>query len=385
MTAMTPRERVLAALNHEEPDRVPTALWGGPYGMVDELYLKVVDLLGLGEPVAPFREGHNITYIDDRVLDILGTDTRTVWPGASPSSPHPLPEDPERLVDGYGQPWNKAFPYYYPAAGILVEAESVDEIDQRVSWPDVDDPRWVAGVRERARQLREETDAFVVARMVTSHGPFQTAGDLRGTEQFLLDLALNPEFVERLVTRVTDTIAGLLENYLQAGGEYFDMIELPGDDYASNTGLMISPRTFRRHFKPALKRLVDTVKSYRPDLKVMFHSDGMIAPLLPELIEIGVDVVHPLEPVTKLDQAAIKAEFGDRIAFLGGIDISHAMPGSHDDVVAEVRRRIDLLGAGGGYILAPSNHLQADVPPENVIALYQTAHDYGRYPLDLGS
>lgn len=360
---------------------MPAALGGGPYGLTDELYFKLLDQFGLDRSVKPFRQGHNISYMDDRVLERLGTDTRYVWPAQSPTSPvHPT-DDPDVMVDSFGQRWIRAFPYYYSDTGILRDKD-VEDIDRVVSWPDTRETRWTAGVRERAQMLRETTDYFVIGRMVTSHGPFQMASDLRSTDQFLMDLALNPDFVHTLLQRVTDTIDGLLKGYLEAGGQYFDMVELPGDDYASNTNLLMSLNTFREYFKLHLRRLVETIKSYRDDLLVMFHSDGMIAPLLPDLIEIGVDVVHPLEPIQKMDLNQIKADFGDKLAFLGGIDISHAMPSTVENVVEEAKRRIAQLAPGGGYILAPANHLQPDVPPENVIALYAAAHEYGRYPLD---
>ena len=377
---MPARERVFAALNHREPDRVPTALGGGPYGIVDELYFQLLRCFELGEPVAQFREGHSISYLDDRVLQHLGVDTRYVWAGDTPSNLKPVPGQLDTFVDGYGQTWKRALPYYYAERGILAEA-TVDEIDRLVTWPDVDDPRWTAGVHDRAQSLRENTDAFVVARMITSHGPFQTASHLRGTERFLMDLALDEAFAEALIGRITDTIDGLLRRYLEAGGRHFDMIELPGDDYASNENTLISLRMFRKYFKPALRRLVETVKGYRDDLVVMFHSDGMIAPLLSDLIEIGVDVVHPLEPVPAMDLAAVKAEFGQRLTFLGAIDIAHALPGTQQDVIEEVKRRIRQLAPGGGYILAPANHVQADVPPENVVTLFEAARQFGKYPI----
>ena len=380
MPIMTPRERVITALNRQEPDRVPTALWGGPYGLVDAVYFNLLKTFDLGQPVASFRSGHNISYIDDRILDHLGTDTRYVWPGASPSSPIDTTSKPGKILDGYGQPWVQAFPYYYPDTGLLAESTLAD-VDRLVTWPDVNDPRWTAGVRERSRYLKEETDFFVIGRMVTSHGPFQTASDLRGQAQFLMDLVLDETFASALLERVTDTIDGLLRAYLNAGGAYFDMVELPGDDYATNQNLILSPVMFRRFFKPHLKRLVDTVKSFRSDLKVMFHSDGVIETLIPDLIEIGVDVLHPLEPLPNMDLDRIKATYGDQIAFMGGIDIVQAMPGSQEDVRKEVERRIHQLAPGGGYVLAPANHLQSDVSAANVIALYQAAHYFGGYPL----
>jgi uroporphyrinogen decarboxylase len=384
MSIKTSRQRVLTALSHQEADRVPVALGGGPYGVVDALYFKLLDNFDLGDPVPPFRVGHNISYMDDRLLERLGIDTRYVWPGASPSSPIQEVEGTDTFLDGYGQVWKRALPYYYPAEGILAHTPRVEQIDEIVRWPDVIDPRWTAGVGERARFLAEEGEHYVVGRMVVSHGPFQTACDLRGTQNFLVDMAENPDYAQYLLERIGDTITGLMRSYLQAGGAYFDMIELPGDDYAGNTNLVISPRMFRRYIKPVLARMVRTVKDFRPELKVMLHSDGVIEKLLPDLVEIGVDVVHPLEPLPAMDLARIKREYRGRLAFLGGIDISHAMPGSVEQVWAEAKLRIAQLGAGGGYILAPANHLQVDIPPQNVVALFEAAREYGRYPLMVG-
>ena len=180
-TTMTPRQRVMTALNHLEPDRVPMALGGGPYGLVDDLYLRLVKHLHLGEPVPPFRTGHNISYMDDRLLERLGTDTRYCWPGLLPNSPVNPGEDEDTFYDSFGQVWKRAQPYYYAGDGLLREAHDIVDIERQVRWPDLTDPRWTAGLAQRARTLREQTPYFVVMRMVASHGPFQTACDLRGT------------------------------------------------------------------------------------------------------------------------------------------------------------------------------------------------------------
>ena len=382
-TRMTSRQRVLAALSHEEPDTVPLALGGGPHGIVDDLYFRLVDLLDLGAPVSPFRAGHNISYMDDRLLEKLGTDVRYCWPGLLPNSPIIPGSDENTFYDSYGQIWKRSLPYYYAGEGILKEAARVDDIERLVHWPDLSDPRWMAGVAERARTLREETNYFVVMRMVASHGPFQTACDLRGTENFLKDMARNAEFAKTLLEKVTSVIEKLLELAMQAGGEYFNMIELPGDDYAGNTSTLISPVMFRKFIKPCIERLVKTVKEHNPDMKVMLHSDGAITSFLPDIIELGIDVIHPLEPLPATDLVAVKDAFGRQLAFFGGIDISHAMPGSREDVIAEAKRRISQLAPGGGYILAPSNHLQADVPPENVVTLFETSNRFGKYPIQV--
>ena len=231
--------------------------------------------------------------------------------------------------------------------------------------------------------LKEATDYFVAARMVTSHGPFQLACGLRGTEQFMMDVATDEAFAHRLLERIGDVIVGLLQHYLEAGGAYFDLVELPGDDYASNTGLLISPKMYRTFIQPILNRFVETIKGHRSDLKVMLHSDGQITRLIPDFIEIGIDALHPLEPLEGMDHAGVKRQYGQQLAFLGGIDIADAMPGSREDVVAEVRERLRSLAPGGGYILAPSNHLQADVPPENVLALAEATRRHGTYPIDI--
>ena len=281
---MLPRERVHAAINHQETDRVPMALGGGPYGLVDDLYFRLVRYLNLGQPVAPFRSGHSISYMDDRLLERLGTDIRYCWPGLLPNSPVIPGEDADTFYDSYGQAWKRALPYYYAGEGILEDATSVEHIERRVHWPDLDDPRWTAGLAERARRLRETTDYFITMRMVASHGPFQTACDLRGTENFLMDLSVNPEFAQVLLEKVTGAIEGLMRLAMHAGGQWFDMVELPGDDYAGNTGPIISPAMFRKFVKPCLSCLINAVKEFNPLTRVMLHSDGAIIKLIPDLI-----------------------------------------------------------------------------------------------------
>jgi uroporphyrinogen decarboxylase len=372
---------VETALSHEEPDAVPLALGGGPYGLVDDLYLRLVKFFNLGEPVQPFRTGHSISYMDDRLLERLGTDTRYCWPGLLPNSPVIPGKDQDTFYDSYGQVWKRAFPYYSAGEGLLKDAAGLDDIERRVHWPDLTDPRWNWGVAERARMLREETDYFVVMRMVASHGPFQTACDLRGTQAFLMDMALQPEFALALLDKVTTAIEGLMRLAMQAGGRWFDMIELPGDDYAGNLNPIMSPAMFRKFIKPCLERLVKVVKEANPATRIMLHSDGALGKLLPDIIALGIDVIHPLEPLPATDLAAVKEQFGRQVSFLGGIDISHAMPGTRQDVIAETKLRISQLARGGGYILAPSNHLQADIPAENVGTLFETAREFGRYPI----
>jgi uroporphyrinogen decarboxylase len=354
-------------------------LWGGPYGIVDPLYIDLLEKLNLGKPTAPFRQGHTINYLDDRLLAALGTDTRYVYPGASPTSPRYPTADPERFLDDFGQVWVQTFPYYSAASGMLEGAQTMDEIETHVSWPDVTRSEWTAGVTRRARALSEQGKHYIIARMVVSHGPFQLASDLRGTSNLMLDFSFNPDFAVTLLEKVTGTICGLLEGYLHAGQGLFDMIELPGDDYASNENLIISPAMFRQFIKPCITRMVETIRAIQPEIKIMLHSDGAVQKIIPDFIELGIDVLHPLEPVSGMDVRAVKAAFGGQIAFIGGVDISHAMPGTLKEVREDVDRCLRDLAPGGGYVLAPCNHLQADVPAENVIELFKYARESGVY------
>jgi uroporphyrinogen decarboxylase len=375
---MKPKDRVKTALSHQEPDRLPTSLWGGSYGLVDPLYEKLVKEMNLGSPLPPIRSGHTVTHIDDRMLELLGTDTRMVWPGASPSSPTHISEDGAYILDDFGQPWKRTIPYYSATDGLLKDHDTIESIDKYVQWPDIDDPKWLRGVAERAEQL-QNSPYFIIGRMVVSHGPFQMACDFRSMENFMMDMMLNPEFAAALLRKTTDLICGLTRNYLLAAGDVLDMIELPGDDYGANENLVISPGLFRKMIRPCLEQLVSSVREIRPDIKIMLHSDGAIGKLIPDFIEIGIDVIHPLEPVSGMDPQKIKAEYGDEICFMGGVDISRAMPGSLEDVRKDVDRCFRDLAPGGGYILAPCNHLQADVPPENVIELYSYTKLAGIY------
>lgn len=375
---MNPAERVNKCLAHQVPDRIPLALWGGPYGIVDPLYMALLEHLQLGEPTPPIRIGHTINHMDDRLLAALGTDTRYIWPGASPSSPTHSTSDSDLIYDDFGQPWRRTYPYYSATDGILKNSVSIDDIAELVNWPDVDDPRWTDGVTERSKVVND-SGFYIIGRMVLSHGPYQMACDLRGMENFMVDIIAQPEFATELLDRITEIICGLTSNYLEAAGKTMNMIELPGDDYAANDNLVFSPKLFRKMIRPCLERIIKTIRSIRPDIKIMLHSDGAIGKLIPDFIEMGIDVVHPLEPVTGMDPSQIKQLYGDSISFLGGVDISHALPGTIEDVRTDVKRCIRDLASGGGYILAPCNHLQADIPPENVIEMYNYAKIAGIY------
>jgi uroporphyrinogen decarboxylase len=375
--AMTPRERVLVALHHLEPDRVPTALWGSYYTLQDETYFCLLKYLRLGEPVVPFRryKPRNANYIDDRILDRLGTDIRYVWLGFDDlGGAHP-----ETLRDAWGVQWQRSGPNITAISHPLATA-ALEEVEA-YPWPNPERYVRLDELRERVRALKQRGTHAIAARAVNSYGPFEQASALRGREQFLMDVVLNPEIAAAIIRRVTDVIVRLTEIYLDAAGRDIDILEIPGDDYGGMKNLLISPAVFDSLLAPALARIIRPIKAFRSDLTVAFHSDGAIAPLLGRFIGLGIDLFHPLEPLPANDMAQVKAEFGSRLSFMGAVDIREALPGSTALLEAEVQRRIDLLAPGGGYIMAPANHLQKDVPPENILALYRLAGERGRYPV----
>jgi len=371
---MTSRERVLTALSHQEPDRVPMALWGSYYTLQDQTYFKTLEYMGLGEPVPPFRryKTRNSNYYDDRVLDLLGTDVRYVWLGFTDLGG----ARPDTMVDAWGVQWKRLGPNVSAVGHPLAKA-TIEDVE-KYPWPDPEHYVCLDALKDRLALLKGAGSHAIAARAVNSYGPFEQASALRGRERFMMDLLLEPELAQLLIDKVTDVLVRLTEIYLDAVGRDIDIIEIPGDDYGGTDNLLFSPRVFDSMLKPALERLIRPIKQYRQDLFIAFHSDGAIMKLLGRFADLGIDLFHPLEPLPANDMHTVKAQFGGRLSFMGAIDIKAVMPGSVAYVEAEVKRRISVLAPGGGYILAPANHLQVDVPPENIIALYNFGRQYGR-------
>ena len=208
---------------------------------------------------------------------------------------------------------------------------------------------------------------------------FEYAWNLVGLEKFLMDLAAGAGYVEPLLDMVLEFNLEVTRILIDLG---VDVI-LTGDDFGTQGGMLLSPRLWRSRFKDRMRTVFAAIKERDPDVVVAYHSCGSIAPIVPDLIEIGLEVLNPIQPnAAAMDPAALKAAYGDRLAFFGGIDTQGVVPfGSADEVRAEVRRRIGELGCGGGYLLAPAHDIQPEVPTANVLALFEAAREYGSYPL----
>ncbi len=376
---ITPRERVIKSLNFKQPDRVPMALGGSAYGVTDELYFKILKLMGIGEVTKPFRKNYSINYYDERILDRIGTDTRYVW--IEPIRRIPCAKNGE-YIDEWGLIWKKAGPYF-SVINAPLKGMSYEEI-KNYSWPNTFESfrfESLSRMIEDKRKLYAGRYAISL-RSVTSHGLFQLACDLRGTEDFLMDLATNKSIVFLIIEKIHEIISKLIESALDASLDAVDIVELPGDDFASQSSLIISPKAFEEFFLTPYKEIVGCIKAkVKNKVYVLFHSDGYMKDLLDFLVEIGVDIFHPLEPLPVYsidDLISIKKKYQGRLAFLGAVDIKKSLSGRLAKTKEEVKKSIDIFFNEGGYILAPANHLQADVNEENVVFMYEFARKYSR-------
>ena len=382
---MTPRERVLACLNHQEPDRVPIALGqAAGDGITLVAYQKLLRHLGMDETRAQVKDTRGQTArVDEEVLQRFRVDMRGIGLGA-PDGRKETWLDDRTVQDEWGVVRTRPpGSYYFDLSGSPFAQDNSLAVIDRHPWPDPSDPGRYRGLKDKARRLHRETDYAVVLDLNCAF--FLRCCELRGWENFYMDLLAEVEFAEALMDRYLDIRLAMAARALQEVGDDVDIIMVTSDDLGMTDRTLISPALYRALIKPRQKRTFDFFKA-RSHAKRFYHTDGAIYPLLADFVEIGVEVLNPVEvrAVGMGDTEKLKREFGDALAFWGAIDTHHVLPnGSPDDVREEVRRRIRDLGAGGGYVLSSVHNIQPDVPPENVVAMYAAAAALGRYPLRL--
>jgi uroporphyrinogen decarboxylase len=400
---MTSRERVTAAINHTQPDRLPLDLGGSIVTGINAMAyarlkrhlkdqgwrfpadaIKVTNIILLLAEVEP----EVIDYWD---LDVLPLDRYFAAPGVPQSGrwkAHPLPDGSPALFPEDFQPvieedgtW-KLFEgevmtnLLSPGSGSFVPAHfplgdlSLQELE-RYPLPRIADVE-LQSLRDRARDLYENTDKALFGWFNGSI--FETGQFLSGFDTFYMRLVGEPEFSRRLLERLTEAVIEDLRLYLEAVGEYIQVIGF-GDDLGFQNGPQIDPRLFRSLIKPLLKQIYSTAHSLSP-AKVFLHSCGSVYEFIEDFIEIGVDILNPVQTsAAHMEVELLKKRFGDRIVFWGGgADVQSILPqGSADDVRRDVRHRIEVMQPGGGFVFAPIHNLQADIPPENILAMYEEA------------
>ena len=380
---MTRRERVVAALEHREPDRVPLSM-----SITIDAYNNLKRHIGveLEEDLRPGRWTE--VPIHPLVAEKFGLDI--IWlPTGKPHKKPRQSEDPDKWYDGWGVEWTKiSLPnggYYNEMTDPPLKDATIEDLDD-FDWPDPYDPGIVEGVREHYRHIHNETEFAILTKF--GGAVFEQAWYLRGMERFLLDMAENEEFVEALLKKIAKVQMGLDGVLIEAAGEYVDVLRLSGEDMGTQENPIISLPMFRRMVRPHLERLwgyaKEMLQKKNPKAKIMLHSCGAIRPFISDWIDMKLDVLDPIQPLAKgMDPFELKAEFGEKLTFHGGIDAQHVLPfGTVEEVREHTRKYIKALAPGGGYICAPVHNVQGDVSPENLIAMRDAVEEFGYYPID---
>jgi uroporphyrinogen decarboxylase len=377
---MTHRERVLTALKRQPPDRVPVDLGGTLASTINiHAYRRLMAHLGFGDdpPVAYLSRRSNSVLPDERLLQYLDVDCRAVIlesPDASPE--RELPDG--SLFDEWGITWKHlgSGQHYINADGPFYRQDPDPGLMEKFAWPEPLDPGRFRTLRKQAQAHRAASDAALI--LVLGVGVVHQIQFMRGYASALEDLIVAPDFVRAFMDRYADFWGCMTERALQEVGDLVDLAMF-GDDLGTQQGPVMSPLLYRRLIKPYHARMVQAVKRF--DKPLLLHSCGSVAALIPDLIQVGFDALHPIQVSAKdMETARLKREFGRDITFWGGIDTQRVLPlGSPEDVRQEVRRRITDLGPGGGYVLGAVHNIQAEVPPENILAMVEAAREFGRY------
>ncbi len=383
---LTPKERVIAAINHEEPDRVPIVIGvSNATGIKMKTYRGIKELIGVNAPDDYIYEWPELgtAAIDEETLKRLHSDVRGVLDleplETRQKNKNREPHSPYRSSWGTGQieisegEWTSGVPP-------MKAATTIEEIEA-FPWPDMTDPTRVAHCKAQAKKLAEENE-YAVMGVPWLLFPFERAFGMQGMDTFLLNMAMYPDFATALLAKITEKCKEMMEVFLRETGEYLDIIKI-GDDLGTQESLMISPKMYRQMVKPFHADLIAFTKEHT-DAKIFFHTDGDVFNLIEDFIEIGVDILNPVQTSAgrMSDLEGLKQTFGDQITFCGAIDTHHVLPnGSPEEVQQEVKRVINILGPGGGYLAASVHTIMNDVPPENVLAMVDAVEKYGQYPL----
>lgn len=402
---MTSRERVLAAINHRQPDHVPIDVGGTEVtGLHGIAYNRLKGHLGLSEGrTRLFHVYMQLACVEEEIRRRFSGDVirlsfeATQWkPGVlsdGSSCEVPAGWSPVMLEDGSEvilgldakpiiqrhpcSPWfspaGPVCPFIQTAADVPTYAPVLRMLD-RSAWLDekIDD------LAVRARQIREQTDCAIAG--VFGGHIFAAAQLVRGMENFMCDLAMNEALATALMEAVTELHMEEFERYIAALGPYLDIVTV-ADDLGMQNGPQIDPAMWRRLVKPCMSRLYAFMKTRMKQAKLFLHSCGSVYEFIPDLIEMGVDILNPVQvSAANMDTRKLKAEFGKDIVFWGGgCDTQTVLPlGTPQEVREEVKKRIDDLAPGGGFVFAQVHNIQPDIPPENMVALWEAAQEFGR-------
>ena len=382
---MTSRERVLTALDHRQPDRVPIDLGGNQTGIHKVAYEALIRHLGFGEEIEIMDAVQQLAQPSEAVLQRLRVDTRYIHAGAAAGFDGTIIAAQRDgkcwhdLTDEFGIRWSMPddSPLYMDITHHPLAKATINDLADH-PWPSGGDAGRFEGLRERALEIRENTPYALVSGI--SGVVYEICWYLRGLQQWFMDMLEQPEFCEAMLERTLKFWLDWFDAFLTEVGDLVDVIMI-GDDLAGQGGPLFRPDFYRRVVKPRQKRLVQFIKS-RTKAKIWYHTCGACRGYIPDLLDNGIDVLNPVQiSAAEMDPEQLKAQFGDRLAFWGGaIDSQHVLPSADPQTVREhVRRNLEVLKPGGGYVFNNVHNLQAGVPAENVLAMYDAAYDFGSY------
>ncbi|HTZ53160.1 MAG TPA: uroporphyrinogen decarboxylase family protein [Spirochaetia bacterium] len=374
---MTSRERVRTALRHEEPDRVPVDNNGFVSSIHEAAYRNLLEHLGRTEAISILDPVQRIVLASEEVMCALGVDTRYIYPNA-PSSWR-YQENPDGTwKDEWGTTFRRLDLYADPVGPVLRDKDLA--AIKRYRPPDPVHSSRFAGVRDHARRLYETTDWALAA------GPIfcidYVRWVLRGLEQSIADLYENPPIAEYLLDEIVDWMSAHGGALLDEIGDLVDVFWV-GDDWGAQQCPFYSPEMFRRVFKPRVKKLISSLKRHTK-ARCAYHCCGSVYWAMEDLLECGVDILHPLQPSAagNGDSPKIKRDFGKRLSFHGGTNNQGLFHGDRRAMEIDTLGRLRDLAPGGGYIFSSGHNIQANMRPENLLAFFRVAREYGAYPID---
>ncbi len=381
---MNSLERVIAVCEHRVPDRIPFDLGSSLVtGITKNAYLALARVMGIdvGEPEL-YDTIQQLAVIDERIIDALGVDIRGVIPNFVRKNPaieewNGSPSFVDEFGVRYVRP--KGALYYDVAESPLRGDITLDDI-AALPVPDVSDPRLFEGLADAARDYHEHGYAVILDSICA--GLFEMACRTRGYENFYMDLVSEPELATALLDRFVDLKIRFYEVAAKELGGYVQFIR-EGDDMAGQDALLMSPAMYREHFKPRHAKLFAAQKRLFPQpFYSFFHSDGAIRNILPDFVEIGVDILNPVQlTAAGMDAAELKQAFAGKLVFWGGgADTQGSLPhGTPDDVRRDVQHWVSDLRVGGGYIFGAVHNIQDDAPPENILAMVEAFNELRQY------
>ena len=383
---MNSRERLLITLDHREPDRIPFDLGSIQVSGIHVIaYHNLRRALGLPETEPVLCDTiQQLATVEDDVAERLGIDVRGLYPLNSHNW-HIVEKDAGAYW-AYHDEWGithhrpKEQGFYFSIVDVPLPKFDITEADiETFPWPDMGAGWRVAGLREQAEGYRAAGYAVVLKDAFA--GIFEFAQRVVGMENLLLLMAMDEKMAGALFDKLLELKLAYWQTALQELGDLVDVVTY-ADDYGTQKSQLISPAMFRKQLKPRVRQVFELQAQLAPQAKRLFHSDGNVRPLLPDFIEMGVDILNPVQATaTGMDAVDLKRDFGQDLVFWGGgVDTQGILPrGTAQEVRDDVRRNIEALAPGGGYVFNTVHNIQADVPAENIVAMWEALREFGAY------